>query len=149
MAFIERIIEALRNDDDNLDMTIEDIRTATVQEVLLYYTYCTIVDKKWCPDFIRVPKTVTDGRITFTSDHDILAVVYCIIQSSWLVSGVSCKTENKIVKYSELYQIQFDKKIRRLFKKLTIIFDNDDISSSRKRLIYHIHDNTTKSARNV
>ena len=147
MSFLEKIIEALYKDNDNLDMTIEDVRVATVQEVLLYYTYCTIVEKKWCLNFDRVPNIIKDGYIIFELDHDILTVAYFITQSSWLLPSVSYKTERRIVKYSELYQIQFDKKIMGLFTKLSIDLDYEN----RKKLVFSIHNigNNTKSARNV
>lgn len=148
MSFTDRIIKAIFDGDDNLDMTIGDIRKSTIQEILLYHAYCTVCNKKWYLDFSKVPHTIDGKCITFESDHDVLVVAYFITQSVRDIANVSNKTARRIIKYSTLYETQFDKRIRRLSSKLDIDFESNGMAETRKRLILDIHGagNNPKSA---
>lgn len=148
MSFTEKILEALRTDDDTLEMTLEDVRAATIREVLLYYTYTTITGEKWRLDFRDVPVNNQGEYIEFETDHDVLSVACVLAGNMWMrmMDCVSEQAELEIVEYSMMYGIQFDKKIERLFRELGIYQDN--IAEDRKQLVLNIH-TSVKSARSA
>lgn len=145
MEFGQKVLEALVLENQNLEMTLDDLRKSTIQEVLLYYTYLTIYKKTWKIDFDSMRNRAT-GNLEFEDEYyDIFLVAYLLAKPrSYTLNFVSTETKNDIVKYSKLYGIQNDPVVIDMMKKLNII---QHVAETRKKLIFDAHQET-KNARN-
>ena len=144
MGFTGRIIEALLSNDNGLDMTIKDIQIATIQEILLFYTYTTIVGKVWEPDFYHIETLVIQKRIIFRGNHDVLAITYLLTNEDSIKSEISQESKDDIIKYIKLYDIVVDENVCRIRRLLSV---DKNIVENRKEKIFKAHSNSTKSAR--
>jgi hypothetical protein len=146
MSFTDKIIEAILLDDSSFVMTIEDVKQSTVQELLLYYAYTKIVNKKFRFNFDMISSTTVDDITQFKENHDILSIAFCL--SEWSKSIVSQKTKDEIIEYSILYGLLSDKNIQLLFVRFDIKNSKGNIYI--KHSVLNAHGvNNVKSARNV
>ena len=150
MSFTYKVIEAIINDDKCLNMTVDDILKATIQEVLLYYTYTIIMDKEWFPELHEISNYIDDnGKITFDENCDVMLTAFYLTNEPTgynFIYDMSEEAKEEIIEYSKKYNILSNRNIISLIHKLKI--DNDDIKNYIKKDILKTHLSNTKSARN-
>jgi len=129
MSFTNRVIEALINDHNDIIMTIEDIQSATIQELLLYYTYTQLMGIDWIPDSASIDNFIDiNGQITFKKNHDINIIAYFLTHMPYdygLICKISDKSKEDFIEYSRKYNILSNLNIINFMKAANI--DNDDV----------------------
>jgi len=149
MSITDRIIEAILNDDNTLIITLDDFKSSSIQEVLLYYAYTKIMDIGFCFDFRDIPKTHNYGEINFHENHDIMIVLYMLnMGGRFATSVVSPEAAKEIIKYSIVYGIESTRGIRDLIHLLRI--DDNEIRERKKHFVLKFHcSSQVKSARSA
>lgn len=130
MSFTNRVIEAFINDDNGLIMTIEDVQNATIQELLLYYSYTQLMYVEWIPKCEQIDNFIdANGKITFSENHDINVITYFLCDISPYEYGIICeisdKSKSDFIEYARKYNILSNLNIINFMKAANI--DNDDV----------------------
>ena len=116
MDLTDRILIALEIGDRTLTVDGVDILNLTVQEILLYISYCRVFNIKWRPringDYIGLDRC---------RKNDALIVLVVIESTNWYCDyPLNDETKEDIIEYTELYGLGLDPKIAKVFDGLSI-----------------------------
>ena len=98
MSITSNILEALFLNNSNFWLTIEDIRDATVQEVLLYYAYNRVINRRFALDKKLFTKK--------DQQNDAMIIAYFIFCAEPDIPiDISANAKYDLIYYSNEYSI--------------------------------------------